>query len=223
MSSPGIEPGPRPSQSRVRIRHTPRTCCFSVPRQGVEPRLAVPKTAVRPSHSQGMLSSSPSRNRTWSNSFGSCHAIQHTHEPNCQHPDLESNQDQDLRRVLCCPLHHRDKEPTTGFAPASSGLQDRRLASRATSANQKGDRAESNRRQTDSQSVSGNQHRTRPQRKERELNPQGTFVLDRLPTGSRRQSGCPSVLFFSISSPTRNRTRNFSLEARHDVRFTIEP
>ena len=37
-----------------------------------------------------------------------------------------------------------------------------------------GDRAESNRRQTDSQSVSGNQHRTRPQRKERELNPQGT-------------------------------------------------
>jgi hypothetical protein len=87
----------------------------------------------------------------------------------------------------------------------------------------KGDRAESNRRQTDSQSVSGNQHRTRPQRKERELNPQGTFVLDRLPTGSRRQSGCPSVLFFSISSPTRNRTRNFSLEARHDVRFTIEP
>ena len=25
MSSPGIEPGPRPSQSRVRIRHTPRT------------------------------------------------------------------------------------------------------------------------------------------------------------------------------------------------------
>ena len=66
----------------------------------------------------------------------------------------------------------------------------------------KGDRAESNRRQTDSQSVSGNQHRTRPQRKERELNPQGTFVLDRLPTGSRRQSGCPSVSFFhSVARP----------------------
>ncbi len=28
----------------------------SVPRQGVEPRLAVPKTAVRPSHSQGIVS-----------------------------------------------------------------------------------------------------------------------------------------------------------------------
>ena len=25
-----------------------------------------------------------------------------------QRPNLESNQDQDLRRVLCCPLHHRD-------------------------------------------------------------------------------------------------------------------
>ena len=45
--------------------------------------------------------------------------------------NLESNQDQDLRRVLCCPLHHRDvfkQEPTTGFAPASTGLQDRRLS-----------------------------------------------------------------------------------------------
>lgn len=25
VSSPGIEPGPRPSQGRMRIRHTPRT------------------------------------------------------------------------------------------------------------------------------------------------------------------------------------------------------
>ena len=57
----------------------------------------------------------------------------------------------------------------------------------------RGDRAESNRYQTDSQSVSGNQHRTRPQRKERELNPQDVFTFDRLPTGSRHQSGGPSV------------------------------
>ena len=57
----------------------------------------------------------------------------------------------------------------------------------------RGDRAESNRCQTDSQSVSGNQHRIRPQRKERELNPQDIFTFDRLPTGSRRQSGGPSV------------------------------
>ncbi len=46
-----------------------------------------------------------------------------------QYPDLESNQDLDLRRVQCDPLHHRDvTEPTTGFAPASSGLRDRRLS-----------------------------------------------------------------------------------------------
>ena len=31
----------------------------------------------RPSHSQGV--SSPSRNRIWSDSFGRCHAVHHTH------------------------------------------------------------------------------------------------------------------------------------------------
>ena len=62
-----------------------------------------------------------------------------------------------------------------------------------------GDRAESNGCQTDSQSVSGNQHRTRPQRKERESNPQGIFkMLDRLPTGSRLQSGGPSNSLFVV-------------------------
>lgn len=60
------------------------------------------------------------------------------------------------------------------------------------------------------------------QRKERESNPQGlSCKLGRLPTGSRRLSVCPSIVCFSSS--TRNRTWNFSLEARDDVRFTIEP
>ena len=60
------------------------------------------------------------------------------------------------------------------------------------------------------------------QRKERESNPQGlSYKLGRLPTGSRRLSVCPSI--FCLSSSTRNRTWNFSLEARDDVRFTIEP
>ena len=60
------------------------------------------------------------------------------------------------------------------------------------------------------------------QRKERESNPQGlSCKLGRLQTGSRRHSVCPSVVCFSSS--TRNRTWNFSLEARDDVRFTIEP
>ncbi len=60
------------------------------------------------------------------------------------------------------------------------------------------------------------------QRKERESNPQGlSCKLGRLPTGSRRHSVCPSVR--CSSSSTRNRTWNFSLEARDDVRFTTEP
>ena len=55
-----------------------------------------------------------------------------------------------------------------------------------------------------------------------ESNPQGlSCKLGRLPTGSRRHSVCPSVMCFSSS--TRNRSWNFSLEARDDVRFTIEP
>ena len=51
------------------------------------------------------------------------------HHRDIQRPDLESNQVQSFRKALCDPLHHRDKpEPTTGFAPAWSGLQDRRLS-----------------------------------------------------------------------------------------------
>ena len=46
VSSPGVEPGLRPSRGRVQIPHTPRTYSRSAPRRGIEPRLAVPKTAV---------------------------------------------------------------------------------------------------------------------------------------------------------------------------------
>ncbi len=60
------------------------------------------------------------------------------------------------------------------------------------------------------------------ERKEKESNPQGRKAQ---PASNRVPSpiGLPFRFVFSISSPTRNRTRNFSLEARHDVRFTIEP
>ena len=63
-------------------------------------------------------------------------------------------------------------------------------------------------------------HFTIRERKERELNPQGTLkMLDRLPTGARHQSGCPSVF---LHTSTRNRTQNTPLEAEHDFHFTIE-
>ena len=53
-------------------------------------------------------------------------------------------------------------------------------------------------------------------------NPQGlSCKLGRLPTFSHRPSVCPSIM--CRSSSTRNRTWDFSLEARDDVRFTIEP
>jgi hypothetical protein len=70
--------------------------------------------------------STPPRIRTSSGSFEGCHAIQHTRGASCEFEtkkhrqltlaartlrdclDLDSNQDQDLRRVRCDPLHHRD-------------------------------------------------------------------------------------------------------------------
>ena len=91
----------------------------------------------------------------------------------------------------------------------------------------------------------------RTQRKGRESNPQGSS-LARLPSGSRRQIGWPFRIVIiqwamqgsnlrppachagaldplseppsssSVHAPTRTRTRNSSLEARHDLRFTIE-
>lgn len=87
--------------------------------------------------------SNPSRNRTWSDSFEDCHAIQHTHE-SCYW---------------------------------SLSYKSRRLGS--------------------------HQH---------DLLYKSSVFLNRATSAWCR-----------ISSPTRNRTRNFWLEARGDFRFTIEP
>ena len=109
VSLPGIEPGLRASRARVlapahskdmlflstspgsrtpscgsedrrAVRHTRKAFC-RVARPGVEPG---------PTASEAdMLSGTPTGQIV-------------------QYPGLDSNQDQDLRRVLCCPLHHRD-------------------------------------------------------------------------------------------------------------------
>ena len=82
VSPPGIEPGLRPSQGRVRIRHTPRTLLFvQHPAEESNPVWQIRSLPCRPSHSQGMSVSIPTRNRTWSWT---------------------------LRRLPCYPLHHRD-------------------------------------------------------------------------------------------------------------------
>ena len=51
VSSPGIEPGLRPSHSRVLIRHTPRTF-RQAPCRGIEPRPAVSRTAMLVRHTR---------------------------------------------------------------------------------------------------------------------------------------------------------------------------
>ena len=111
VSSPGVEPGLRPSQGRVRIRHTPRTCCFRVPCRGIEPGHrpqvgpAVSRTAVLSGTLAGhQLSVSRPAKRTRAWTFGGSNAIRYT-----------------IGASLV-------SEPTTGFAPASSGLQNRRLS-----------------------------------------------------------------------------------------------
>ena len=113
MSSPGIEPGLRPSQGRVRIRHTPRTFRAN--------------------------SVTPPRNRTSSCSFEGCRAIRHTRRATImQYPDLESNQDLDLRRVQCDPLHHRDRSQSRRLDSHQhdAGLRDRRLSQSSHVGNQ---------------------------------------------------------------------------------------
>jgi hypothetical protein len=131
VSSPGIEPGLRPSQGRVRIRHTPRTKLI----QSVETAAGADRARTESPQSESCRDRCASpRNRTPSCSFEHCRA--HPAHPQgallSQYPDLDSNQGPDLRRVRCksaTPLGFNfTQEPTTGFAPASTCLQDRRLS-----------------------------------------------------------------------------------------------
>jgi hypothetical protein len=122
VSPPGIEPDLRASRARVRIRHTPATSFF-VQHPAEESNLVrqIRSLPCRPSHSQGVITRSVSRpglepgpghRSAWMpiGRFGGSNAIRYTTGTCscCKRRNLESNQDQDLRRVLCCPLHHRD-------------------------------------------------------------------------------------------------------------------
>ena len=106
VSSPGVEPGLRPSRGRVQIPHTPRTCLRSVPCRGIEPRPAVSRTAMRSSTPAGQhrkvarpgiepgltaseagvrsgtltghIFSIPTRSRTWTRALGVPCAIRYT-------------------------------------------------------------------------------------------------------------------------------------------------
>ena len=66
-------------------------------RRGVEPRLAVSRTAVQSGTLAGCVN---------------------------QYPDLDLNQGLNLRRVQCVPLHHRDKVARAqGFEPCAAVLE----------------------------------------------------------------------------------------------------
>ena len=82
MSSPGIEPGLRPSQSRVRVRHTPRTSIETRPLASPPPG-----NRTRPCGFEGRRASATpagkllnalARSRTWSSTFGGSRAVRHT-------------------------------------------------------------------------------------------------------------------------------------------------
>ena len=129
------------------IRHTPRTCCFSVPRQGVEPRLVVPKTTVRPSHSQGMDATTwpwrlkVAKSMPWRLSQVARPGV----EPDPTASEAGMLSGTPTGRVVSTPTWTRTRtktlggsravryttgtqEPTTGFAPASFRLQGGRLS-----------------------------------------------------------------------------------------------
>lgn len=65
-SSPGIEPGLRPSRGRVRIRHTPKTCCnTSAPPRNRTPSCGLEdRRAVRHTHRALSDANNPSRGPT---------------------------------------------------------------------------------------------------------------------------------------------------------------
>jgi hypothetical protein len=85
MSSPGIEPGLRPSRSRVRVRHTPRTSSNSNPPPGNRTRPCGFEDRRAPDTLAGS-GRYPGRAKR-------------------ECPRQESNLVCDLRRVACCPSH----------------------------------------------------------------------------------------------------------------------
>ena len=104
-----------------------RLSAFLVPRRGVEPRLADSKSAVLIHHTRKAQVARPGIEPGLRASEARVRSGTLTGQI-CQYLDLESNQDLNFRTVPCGPLHYRDVEPTAGFAPASAGLQDRRLS-----------------------------------------------------------------------------------------------
>ncbi len=112
---PGMSERPVDRSVRVTLRESRLT---TIPRPGIEPGLAASKTAVRPTHSQGLINpilirSVPiavialARSRTWSATFGGSRA-------NPSHS--KGNLKRDLRENGCRPIQGRSR-----ITPAEAG------------------------------------------------------------------------------------------------------
>lgn len=72
------------------------------------PVLRFRRPPCRPSHSQGIADRVARPGVEPGPTASEADMLSGTPTGHVQYPGLESNQDQNLRRVLCCPLHHRD-------------------------------------------------------------------------------------------------------------------
>lgn len=135
-------------------------------------------------------------------------------------PAWTRSEDQDLRRVLCYPLHHRDPRADdwirTSFVPLTRrtpfSVEPRRL--------ERGIRRELN------PYLLLHRQACLPRTPRTPYRAEGEGVEPSRPRSSTGFQPGPVALRVAlpfVSSPTRTRTWNTSLEARDDVHFTIEP
>ena len=110
VSSPGVEPGPRPSQGRVRSATLRGHVSFQRPAEESNLVRQFRGLPCHPAHPQGFIQvSRPGLEPGSGPSEGPMRSLAPSRRFQ-QHPDLESNQVQGFRKALCDPLHHRDKQ-----------------------------------------------------------------------------------------------------------------
>ena len=136
MSSPGIEPAREHGCPHGSRAHRGRRwnvgdvdvqkSVVEVPRQGIEPRPTASKAAMHPPHPQGNRVRTKPPKRGGQSHFRSEDCPKIGTVPGDfvrrrQYPDLDSNQGQDLQRVSCKPLHHRDVRKACENSPPFQG------------------------------------------------------------------------------------------------------
>ena len=121
------------------IRNTPRTCSFQRPAEESNLVRQFRGLPCDPAHPQGVHSSVSTRTRTWIWTFGGSYAIPCTIET-FSIPTWSRTRSKALGKpyAIRYTIGTNKSGPTTGFAPAWSGLQDRRLSQSSHVGNQAG-------------------------------------------------------------------------------------